>query len=1428
MAARSAGSRLWDVDGNAYVDLAMGFGVHLLGHQPAPVREALARQLEDGFQLGPQSPLAAPVAERIRELTGLQRVAFCSSGTEAAMTALRLARAATGRTRVVLFKGSYHGHFDGTLVLDSGQPMAPGVPPGMVQDVLVLDYGDPRSLEVIARCAHELAAVVVEPVQSRRPELQPRAFLHELRRITREHGAALVFDEVITGFRVHPNGAQGLFGVTADLATYGKLVGGGLPIGIVAGDARFLDRIDGGAWAYGDDSGPAVETTFFAGTFAKHPLAMAAAQAVLDHLAAHADEVYPRLQALGERLVAGLQGVFRAAGAPLEAVQCGSIVRLAPTGPQARVSYLYEPLDLTLLYRHLLLRGVYVWEGRTVFLSTAHTEADVDLVVDAAREAVDALQGAGFLGGTARPARAPLSWGQQGLWFLAQLEGAGAAYTVPCAVRLRGRLRPDVLERATAAVIARHDVLRATYVEDDDGVWAQPDGSAPVAIARLDWRHLAAEAQEAELLALGQREAAAPFDLARGPLLRVHLVRLGDEDHVLVATLHHAVADGWSLGLFVRELSALYAAFAEGRPSPLAALPLQYADYAAADRARSLDAGLAFWAAELEGAPSHLELPADRPRPTTHADTTAMLFRDLPADDVARVRSLGRAAGTTPYMTLLGLFSLLLHRLGGAPEVVVGSPVAGRARAELRDLVGFFVNTVALRIRAGDAADLPALLRHVREVSLRAFAHQDVPFDQVVRRVAPPRLPGRHPFFQAWFNLEPDAEGTDLALPGLRAEVLEDWIHAPTQVDLSLVVHPRGDQLLLKWLYDPRLFDAARIEVIAEQFEHLLREAARTPAAPLPDLSLAAPAHADRLAVDARPAFAAPEPVVRTVLARADEAPERVAIARGERVWTYGWLRDRALALARTLRGRAGGGVVAVGGEPGPAFVASLVGALASGRLVLPLDAALPPARLRQLLDEVADEALDVVWVGDGAPCEVHVRVDADGATALPVPDLALPDGDEDRPATLFYTSGTTGRPKGIVQGQHGIAHFVAWQREAFGVGPGDRVSGLTRPSFDAVLRDVFLPLTAGATLCLPEPGASVLGWLREARVTVVHGVPSLAEHWLREDAGATRLPQLRLAFLSGEPLDAELVRRWRQVAPDAEVVNLYGPTETTMTKCAYRVPAAPADGPQPAGTPLPGTVVQVVGPTGAPCGLGEAGEVVIRPPFRLFGYRGAPEEHAARFVGGAYRTGDRGRRRLDGTLEVLGRMDRQVKLRGVRIELGEVEAALAAHPEVERAFAWVTDGPPADRQLVAAFTGGRPAAGALRAFLEARLPAALVPGRLERLDALPLTPSGKVDPAALRAALPDRTARAAAPTTPAEALVVQHFRELLGADEIGVDDDFFQLGGHSLLAAQLVTRLRRATGSPVPLHALFETPTPAGIARHLALAPADTEQIEL
>jgi amino acid adenylation domain-containing protein len=692
--ARAEGANVWDVDGNEYVDVTMGFGALLFGHAPDFVRDALRAEVDAGMALGPTRPVVGDVAERIARMTGAERVAFFTTGTEAVMVGARVARAVTQRDKIVLFTNSYHGSFDGFLATgwadDEGAttlPIAPGTPAGLVGDVVVLEYGSAKSLDYIRKHAGELAAVLVEPVQSRNPIVQPRDFLHELREITRRSGTALLFDEMITGFRCHIGGAQAWFGVRADLMTYGKVVGGGMPIGVLAGSHRFMDAVDGGHWSYGNDTVPENYTAFVAGTYNGHALSMAAAGAVLRRLEAEGPALQERLNARTAAFCAELNAFFEAADVPIRAAHFASLFRFVMSG------------DAELLNYHLLDNGVFVWEGRNCFLSAAHSDADVARVVAAVKRGVEAMLDDGWLPSArprpAPPRRIPLSKSQAEMWFLLASEPASAAaYREMLALELRD-VDAAAMQRALDAVVARHAALR-TIAIDERGQTIAPSLAVPLEVIDAE-----APAALASLLSK-------PFDLGRGPLLRAALVREPGKA-TLAVVAHHLIADGWSLGVIAQELLELY----RGRAVPPAR---DFAEYVVWESARAL--------VPPEGAPlldepyPPLELSANR---GSRGYDGARIHVAAAAELTAAVHRFSREHGLTDVTTYFSAFAALLSRLGGQSKLVIGVPYAGQLEMEAERLVGNCSTLLPVPVVVDGAEPYAAYVERVRAALLAAF-----------------------------------------------------------------------------------------------------------------------------------------------------------------------------------------------------------------------------------------------------------------------------------------------------------------------------------------------------------------------------------------------------------------------------------------------------------------------------------------------------------------------------------------------------------------------------------------------------------------------------------------------------------------------------------------------------------------------------------
>ncbi|HET7462017.1 MAG TPA: amino acid adenylation domain-containing protein, partial [Longimicrobium sp.] len=1019
----------------------------------------------------------------------------------------------------------------------------------------------------------------------------------------------------------------------------------------------------------------------------------------------------------------------------------------------------------------------------------------------------------------------PLSFAQQRLWFIDRLEPGSSTYNLPLAVRTRVRLDAGALERALAEVVRRHEALRTVFATVD-GEPVQVIGPAAFRLDHLDLSPLAAAEREGAVQRIAADEAARPFDLAAGPVIRGTLLRLADDDHVLLLTLHHVTGDAWSTGVLEREVSTLYAAYAAGGESPLAELPVQYADYAAWQRAwmqgEVLDAQLAYWRGRLAGAPPLLELPLDRPRPPAQDPRGASVPIALPAGVGDALRALSRREGTTLYMTLLAAFQLLLGRFADTDDVTVGSPIAGRTRLETEGLIGFFVNTLVLRGDLSGAPTFRAFLAQVRETVLEAHAHQDLPFEKLVEELDVERSSAHTPLFQASFQLlaaDPapaGGEGGALAWEPLGAE------HPSVKYDLMLGFHDDGAALAGSLSYRAELFDGATAQRMADGLALLLAAAVADPDRPCGELPVTAPAERDQVAAwSEAPVAPAAQAVHAAVAAQARRTPTAAALAAGAHTLTYAEMDARATALARHLRAHGVGAEtrVAVMMERSLELPVALLAVLRAGGAYVPLDPGYPAERLAFILAD-AGAALLLTHRGLAArlPAAGVPVIDLD---ALPAdaPGADLPEVPAGALAYVIYTSGSTGTPKGVGIPHGALASHMAWMGRALPLAPADRVLQKTPVSFDASVWEFWAPLMAGATLVMAEPGghqdpAYLVRAVREEGITILQLVPSMLGAVL-EEAELSRCATLRRVLCGGEALPAELASRLHATLR-VEVVNLYGPTEATI-QSVWHVVGAGAGAVVPIGRPVDSMRAVVVDRNLRPVPPGVAGELLLGGAQLARGYLGRPALTAAAFVpdpfgaapgGRLYRTGDRARWRADGTLEYLGRTDHQVKLRGFRIEPGEVEAALRAHPSVRDAAVLVRQDAPGDRRLVAYAAGDELDAGALRDHLRARLPEHMVPQAVVVLDRFPLTPNGKLDRRALPAPAAGAGAAHAAPRDAAELALAGIWARVLGVERVGIRDDFFALGGHSLLAVRLLARVERELGHALPLASLFAAPT--------------------
>ena len=1009
----------------------------------------------------------------------------------------------------------------------------------------------------------------------------------------------------------------------------------------------------------------------------------------------------------------------------------------------------------------------------------------------------------------------PLSYSQERIWFLDQLHPGSGAYIVPHVLRLRGPLVVDAMSQALAAMAARHEALRTTFPATH-GVPQQR--IAPHGEIALDVAWVGAHALDERI----HDETAGGFDLADGPLVRARLLRIDPTDAVLVIAMHHIVADGWAMALFERELFTLYASLVEARPSPLPAPRLQCVDLAVWERSQDGEASLAYWTNELAAVPTVLALPSDRPRPRTPSFRGDFRTRRLTPAALDAVRRLARREDATPFMVLLATFQLLLSRLSGQDQVLVGTATSGRAHTETEEIFGCFTNSLVLR---GDLRGDPTfrtLLARVRAACVGAYARQDVPLERLVQAVQPERSQAHNPLFQVMFAHHPDA-GPAAPAAGITREPREIRT-GTTKLDLVLSTTERADGLDALLDYATDLFDADTADRMLGAFHVLLDAALAHPDARCSRLALLGPAELAERARGDQTVRATDSALVTSLFdAQVTRRPDAVALMFEQQCITYGELRARADRLAAQLRAAGVGPEVVVGVlvERSIERVVALLAVVRAGGAYVPLDPSYPADRLAYMVEDAGVRRIvspraraghipadDVDWIFvDDAP---------DATTRLARPALQPADL-----AYVIYTSGSTGRPKGVQVTHGGLTNLVQHAIAFYEIGATDRLGQLASFSFDASVFEVFVALCAGATLVLvPQrlvgSGADLHDWLAAQAVSALLITPSVLDV-----IPETNLPALRLVMTGGEVISPRTTARW---APGRRLVNVYGPTETTVIS-TVQDHASP--GAFPIGRPIWNTTAHVLDRGLQPVPVGVPGDLYLGGAGLARGYRGRSALTADRFVPdpfsatpGArlYRTGDRAAVRRDGALDFLGRSDHQIKLRGHRIELGEIEAALRAHPDVGDAIATVRDSD-GTRTLVAYV---RPAASAidgraLKHWLQQRIPPYMVPSAVVTLDALPRDANGKLDLRALPA--PERIAQASeevAPRNAVERAIAEAFADVLGlaAADLRVDHDFFELGGESLLATQVISRLRARLGFHLPLATIFEAPTIAGLAR--------------
>ena len=1435
---KAAGSRIWDINDNEYIDITMGFGSVIFGHSPDFVTNAIKEQLDKGMHIGPQSVLVGEVASLITELTGTERVCFANTGTEAVMTALRIARAATGRKKMAIFKGSYHGHFDGVLGMpkisgNGNDPLAPGVLPGAVADLLILDYGADESLNIIKENRHDLAGVLVEPVQSRHPELQPGDFLKKLRALTWNLNTPLIFDEMITGFRILPGGAQEYFGVNADIVTYGKIAGGGMPIGVIAGKAEFLNAVDGGKWNYGDESYPEAETTFLAGTFTKHPLTMASAKATLKRIKEIGRSAYEKLNRRTEKFARELNEWFKLQEAPFEIVTFGSLFRFKFTG------------NHDLLFYHLLYRSIYIWEGRNCFLSFAHSEKDIEDIQHAVKESVSELKKAGFIhshthpagtltpgknSGLEEPRRVRLSGAQKQLVVLDLIDKKGSlAYLIIGCLRIKGDFQIEAFKKAVFNLAQRHEILRSRVSVDREYLEILPD--APDRVLVRDYSGHEQALRKKKLQGFVDRNKHNPFNITEETLFRAAIIKMGPQEYIVTLSLHHIISDGWSLNVILDEIRDLYLEETKGVTINLPeAFPFSHYLTWLEQQQKSAEweDHEKYFLKHFGDEPMFLDLPVDYPKSAGRRFEAGREVLEISGSEIPALKDFCKKNGYTLFMVLLSFFKLLLARLTGQERLVVGVPVHGRNLKGSEKCIGYFSYIMPVQSFYNGDSSCKEYISSLKEQLFTSYDHQDYPYSLLLDKIKAQSPAKESRFINTIFNL--DLPLADFSIGDLEVEVIEE----PPQYrhfDLTMNIVEQKGSLYICMDYRTELFKKETISRFLSYYHNIWKDILKDENKKIKDINILSTRERERILFgwnDTSRPYPKGKCIHQLFEEQAEKTPDNTALVFEEEIVTYSQLNQKANQLAFYLmeQGVTSETLAAIYLDRSVEMIVSLLGVLKADGAYVPLASDYPVERLAYMIkDSSARIIISRTPLMSGFPeCSSKIICLSKDRPDIENKPKTNPKAfvNENNPAYVIYTSGSTGRPKGTLIEHKGVCNLISQQIYDFGICEKDNVLQFASFSFDAACSEIFMALCSGAKLVLshqdklgsPEDLSSVINRNSITAVTLPPAMLTI----LNPD-----FPSLKTIISAGEPCSLELVQKW---AGNVRFINAYGPTENTVCAttfdCNIKNTEAPA-----VGRPIGNVKTYILDKYLQPVPPGVCGELHLGGTGLARGYLNQQQLTQDRFIANPfaadsasrlYKTGDLAKYKTDGNIVFLGRMDEQVKIRGFRVEPAEIVSVINSEVEIKECFVHVIPDKNGNNRLIAYLVLKNKEEfnpEILRKNIGARLPKYMVPSAYVILDNIPLTKNGKVDKKALPG--PEdhlvKSQKYVEPESKEERILTGIWSDVLGVKRIGILDNFFELGGDSILAIQIVSRANQAALSLRPKD-IFEHQTISELAR--------------
>ncbi len=1412
LAKDAHGSHIVDFDGNDFIDLTMGFGVNFFGYAPEFVTEAVGEELKHGFAISAHNKKTGEVAALISELTGKERVNFCNSGTEADMFAIRIARATTGKKKIVFFGGAYHGTADGLLGLPvynedssiSTISVIPGITDGSVSDLIILGYNSRISLDYITEHSDEIAGIIVETVQSRRPDLQPKEFLHKLRKITQEKNIALIFDEVITGFRICAGGAEEYFGVKADIVTYGKVVGGGMPMGVIAGSARFMNSVDGGAWKFGDDSVPEYENqrTIVMGTFCHHPLTMAAAYATLSHIKAEKDTIYPEVNKKAEYFINTLNKYFEEENVPFRMVNFGTLFRFV------------IPKKYEIFFYSMITKGIFVWAGRNCFLCTEHTNEEIERIISAVKETICEMKEAGFFpesftlktgtGVEDKKVSAdgvitkPASLIQQSLYIELKVNEEDP-FDIVSAYLSRKKIDEERLEKVVNEIVQRHEVLRASFLEEDGQLVMKIQPSCKITINKL-------ESSEDHVKLI--QKSIKQFDLSKAPLFEVILVKHGEEN-ILIFHFHHIVADGMSMDIFNREFTSFY------NNENLPELKKQYSEYVDYEKQKMTEEWLKdrreFWINGLQDCVTRLPLPYDKyPEKGTMAGSTYVDY--IQKDELAYLKATAKKQGVSLFMILLSVIDVVLYKISGENNFVVSTSVTTKFSGGFEDNIGMFTNTMALGCHIEPSESFVKLLRNIKKMSLTAYSKSDYPYNMLVND-----LDARD---ERAINVAFVYENIDGRDPnhinGLELDNIP-FIKPIQENELLFECLEKSGVIEIQLGYQTDLFDEKTVRRICGYIHKIIASITADQEIKITDIDILSDKEKQLILNDfnaTESEYPRDKTIVELFEEQVKKSSDNTAVVFEDQELTYAELNARANSLAHKLRelGVKPDDFVAIISNRSTEMICGIYGIIKAGGAYVPIDPTYPEDRISFMLDDCKPKAvLKYTTESINIDSEIPIIDLADSKVwegAYGNPEIVNRMGDA---IYCIYTSGTTGKPKGVINRNYGLVNRILWMNSRYPIGTGDTILQKTTFTFDVSVWEIIWWSIVGAKVALLTPGGekepdTLCDSIEKNKVTTMHFVPSMLsmfEEYVQETNGAAeKLRSLKNVFASGEALKKVHVDNFYKIAESAglgmKLANFYGPTEASIDVTYYDCVVEDRNS-VPIGKPIDNTQIYIVNENNL-CGVGMPGELCIAGDGLARGYLNRLELTAEKFVknpfgeGKMYRSGDLARWLPDGNIDYLGRIDEQVKIRGFRIELGEIESRIREIENIKDCAVIARPDNTEEKAIYAYYTSDTEVSvSEIRDRLNECLPEYMVPAYMMHIDAIPVTKNGKLDKKALPEIETKNTREYVAPRNEAEGAVCEAFRKILGVEKIGVQDSFFELGGDSIKAIRIISILRNA-----------------------------------